>query len=100
MLMVMQAAGQMGMPGMGMGMGGDKPKAAAVKSDIPFIRCQACEAMMKQAHRHTKSTRENLKPGQKVGVEAVPAHVGAVCCRVRCRLEGLVRANCHPAGTS
>jgi len=54
---------QFGMPGMGM----EQPKAAAVKSDVQYIRCQACEAFVKQAYRHTKSQREALRPGQKVG---------------------------------
>lgn len=56
-------AAQFGMPGMGMP---EQPKAAAVKSDVQYIKCQACEAFVKQAYRHTKSKREGLKPGQKV----------------------------------
>jgi hypothetical protein len=61
--LVQLTAAQFGMPGMGM----DKPpKAAAVKSDVQYIKCQACEALVKQAYRHTKSKREGLKPGQKV----------------------------------
>lgn len=56
-----------GMPGMGMP---EQPKAAAVKSDVQYIKCQACEAYVKQAYRHTKSQREGLKPGQKVSVLA------------------------------
>lgn len=57
------AAAQFGMPGMGMP---EEPKAAAVKSDVQYIKCQACEAFVKQAYRHTKSKREGLKPGHKV----------------------------------
>lgn len=52
------------MPGMG---GPEPPKATAVKSDVQYIKCQACEAFVKQAYRHTKSKREGLKPGHKVG---------------------------------
>lgn len=59
------AAAQFGMPGMGMG---EEPKAAAVKSDVQYIKCQACEAFVKQAYRHTKSKREGLKPGHKVSL--------------------------------
>ena len=51
---------------MGMGMGADKPKAAAVKSDIKFIKCQVCEAVVKQATRRVKAMRSELKPGTKV----------------------------------
>lgn len=57
---------QFGMPGMGMP---EQPKAAAVKSDVQYIKCQACEAVVKQAYRHTKSKREGLRPGQKVRTE-------------------------------
>lgn len=68
--LVQLTAAQFGMPGMGM----DKPpKAAAVKSDVQYIKCQACEALVKQAYRHTKSKREGLKPGQKVGTPGVCA---------------------------
>lgn len=54
-----------GMPGMG-GMP-EPPKVLAVKSDVQYIKCQACEALVKQAYRHTKAQREGLRPGQKVG---------------------------------
>lgn len=36
-----------GMPGMG-GMP-EPPKVLAVKSDVQYIKCQACEALVKQA---------------------------------------------------
>jgi hypothetical protein len=61
--LVQLSAAQFGMPGMGMP---EQPKAAAVKSDVQYIKCQACEALVKQAYRHTKSKREGLRPGQKV----------------------------------
>lgn len=41
-------------------------KAPAVPSDIPFIRCQACEAIVKQSIKMVKTMRSELKPGQKV----------------------------------
>jgi hypothetical protein len=33
-----------------------------------YIRCQACEALVKQAYRHIKTKRAALKPGHKVRV--------------------------------
>ena len=68
------SAAQFGMPGMGM----EQPKAAAVKSDVQYIKCQACEALVKQAYRHTKSQREGLKPHQKVGPSRTARAV--LCC--------------------
>jgi hypothetical protein len=62
-----------GMPGMGMP---EQPKAHAVKSDVQYIKCQACEALVKQAYRHTKTKREGLKPHQKVCL-------GVSCCSSR-----------------
>lgn len=62
-LLQLAAAQFGGMPGMGMP---EQPKAHAVKSDVQYIKCQACEALVKQAYRHTKSKREGLRPHQKV----------------------------------
>eukprot|EP00879_Flechtneria_rotunda_P006594 GHRR01006929.1.p1 GENE.GHRR01006929.1~~GHRR01006929.1.p1 ORF type:complete len:317 (+),score=90.33 GHRR01006929.1:203-1153(+) len=56
---------QLGIPGMGMGMG-EQPKAAAVPSDIKYIRCQVCEVIMKHATRHVKTMVNELKPGHKL----------------------------------
>lgn len=51
--------------GMGMGMGGE-PEATAVKSDLPYIRCQVCETLAKNAYRQVKTAQDALKPGKKV----------------------------------
>lgn len=69
-------AAQFGMPGMG---GPEPPKAAAVKSDVQYIKCQTCEALVKQAYRHTKSKREGLKPGHKVRGDRWPAAWASGC---------------------
>lgn len=55
------------------GMGGNKPppKVPAVKADIPFIKCQVCEAIIKQAREVVKDLRAGLKPKQKVTQSAV-----------------------------
>lgn len=62
------AYGQMGgMGGMGAPPGAIKPPGA-VKTDVQYIRCQACELLAKHAFRHAKSMRSSLKPGQKVSI--------------------------------
>lgn len=43
-----------------------KPPAVARKEDIKYIKCQACEALAKNALRQVKAAREGLKPGKKV----------------------------------
>jgi hypothetical protein len=91
-LLLLAAAGQQaaaqfgggmppGMGGMGGMGGGEPPKAMAVKSDIPFIRCQVCEALVKQAYRHTKAERAALKPGQKVRLRLRACMRACVCQR-------------------
>jgi hypothetical protein len=52
---------QFGMPNM------QEPKPVAVKSDIPYIRCQTCEAIIKQAIKNVKEMREKLSGRQKAG---------------------------------
>eukprot|EP01026_Neomeris_dumetosa_P026829 TRINITY_DN2183_c0_g1_i1.p1 TRINITY_DN2183_c0_g1~~TRINITY_DN2183_c0_g1_i1.p1 ORF type:complete len:299 (-),score=34.13 TRINITY_DN2183_c0_g1_i1:226-1122(-) len=39
-------------------------KAAYVKGDLKFIRCQACQLLAKQAYRQVKDKRSQLPPGQ------------------------------------
>eukprot|EP00199_Chlamydomonas_sp_CCMP681_P005464 CAMPEP_0119107866 /NCGR_PEP_ID=MMETSP1180-20130426/12000_1 /TAXON_ID=3052 ORGANISM="Chlamydomonas cf sp, Strain CCMP681" /NCGR_SAMPLE_ID=MMETSP1180 /ASSEMBLY_ACC=CAM_ASM_000741 /LENGTH=243 /DNA_ID=CAMNT_0007093413 /DNA_START=60 /DNA_END=787 /DNA_ORIENTATION=+ len=53
--------------GMG-GMGGNKgpDKAPARKADLPFIRCQVCQAIVKQSVASVKAMRSALKPGKKL----------------------------------
>lgn len=50
------------------GFGGPAAKegAPAVKSDIPYIRCSACEALAKNAYRQIKTVKDAQKPGKKV----------------------------------
>ena len=38
----------------------------AVKSDLPYIRCGACEALAKNAYRQIKALKDAQKPGKKV----------------------------------
>ncbi|BDA49948.1 hypothetical protein COCOBI_15-0760 [Coccomyxa sp. Obi] len=45
---------------------GGAPEAAPVKSDLPYIRCGACEALAKHAFRIVKAVRGTLKPGKKL----------------------------------
>jgi hypothetical protein len=51
-------------------------KPLAVKSDLPYIRCQTCEAIIKQAIKNVKEMREKLSGKQKAGTctatEALP----------------------------
>lgn len=62
--MLLSTAASAVMPGMGMPK--EEPKALAVTSDIKYVRCQVCEAVVKQAVRKVKGMRDDLKPGQKV----------------------------------
>ena len=43
-----------------------KPAAVGRKEDVQYIKCQACEALAKNALRQVKAAREGLKPGKKV----------------------------------
>jgi hypothetical protein len=63
----------------GLGMPSEEPKAAAVKSDIIFIRCQVCEAVVKQAVRRVKGMREELKPGKRVEESAIIDFLENMC---------------------
>lgn len=75
-LLQLAAAQFGGMPGMGMP---EQPKAHAVKSDVQYIKCQACEALVKQAYRHTKTKREGLKPHQKLSESDIIEHLEQMC---------------------
>jgi hypothetical protein len=46
----------------------EQKKAPAVKEDIPYIRCQVCEAVVKQSIKLVKDLTAELKPGKKVSV--------------------------------
>uniref|UniRef100_A0A383WPZ6 Saposin B-type domain-containing protein n=1 Tax=Tetradesmus obliquus TaxID=3088 RepID=A0A383WPZ6_TETOB len=71
------AAGMM--PGMGMGGMPEQPKAAAVVSDVKYIKCGVCEALMKQATRKVKAMRGELKPGQRVDESAIIENLELAC---------------------
>lgn len=43
-----------------------KPAAVGRKEDVQYIKCQACEALAKNALRQVKAAREGLKPGKKL----------------------------------
>lgn len=45
---------------------GGEEKAAARKSDIPYIQCQVCQHLVREAARSTKRRRDDLNPGKKV----------------------------------
>ncbi|KAF8062668.1 hypothetical protein HT031_003997 [Scenedesmus sp. PABB004] len=67
-----------GGPGGMMG-GGDPQKAKAVVSDLPFIRCAACEAFVKQAGRMVKALRAELKPGASLDEERIIDGLETMC---------------------
>ena len=72
------------MPGMG---GKQEPKAPATKSDIKFIKCQACEKLVKVAISATAKLREQAeaKPGNKVwSVFKRPGMGGPAFCSSLC----------------
>eukprot|EP00775_Hariotina_reticulata_P005009 gene5009-5250_t len=54
-------------------------KAAAVASDIKYIRCKTCELMMKHASRTVKGMREKLKPGQKLSEGDIIEELERMC---------------------
>ena len=43
-----------------------KPPAKPVKSDIPYIKCQVCELLAKNAYRQVNDMKKALRPNQKV----------------------------------
>ncbi len=62
----------------------------AVRADVPFIKCGACQLYVKHALRAVRVMREELKPGKKVrvGVHTVfflHAFSAWVCVCMRCR---------------
>eukprot|EP00882_Tetradesmus_deserticola_P022308 GHRQ01024208.1.p1 GENE.GHRQ01024208.1~~GHRQ01024208.1.p1 ORF type:complete len:316 (+),score=128.64 GHRQ01024208.1:278-1225(+) len=67
------------MPGMGMGGMPEEPKAAAVVSDVKYIKCGVCEALVKQATRKVKALRKELKPGQQVDESAIIENLELAC---------------------
>lgn len=80
------AHAQFGMPG---GMTPDKVPPA-VASDIPFVKCQVCQLVIKEAARLTEDLRKETaaKPGKKVRARTAPPG-----CRRRRLL--LPRAHAH-----
>lgn len=44
----------------------DEAKLPPVKSDIPYIKCQVCEQLIKNAHRSIREQKSAEKPGKKV----------------------------------
>ncbi|KAF5831901.1 hypothetical protein DUNSADRAFT_12412 [Dunaliella salina] len=65
------------------GMGGKKeePKAPAVMSDIPFIKCQVCEKMVKLAIAGTAQLKAKAeeKPGGKLHEDAIIDGLEKMC---------------------
>jgi hypothetical protein len=49
------------------------PAVPPVKSDLPYIRCGACEALAKNAYRQVKAARDALKPGKKARLGRSPS---------------------------
>lgn len=71
--------------GQGFGGGSKGPdKAPASKADLPLIRCQVCEAVVKQAISEVKGMRAELKPGKRVSGWALqgPVQVPRLVARV------------------
>ncbi len=62
LLILGPAAAQFG----GFGGPAAKEAAPAVKSDLPYIRCGACEALAKNAYRQIKALKDAQKHGKKV----------------------------------
>ena len=60
LLLSAPASGQFG------GMPASRPEPKAVKADVPYISCQVCELVAKNAYRQVKAKRDALKPGKKV----------------------------------
>lgn len=60
------ADAEIGIAGFGDGKGQDIPGTAAVKNDIPYIKCEVCNLVGKHAYRQVKAAEKELKPGKKV----------------------------------
>ncbi len=63
----------------GMMGGSGAPKAAANTADVPFIRCQACEALVSQAMLAVEQLRSAVSPGKPVRLQpgiALPIELG------------------------
>lgn len=58
--------GDIGMAGFGDGKGEFVPDTLAVKSDVPYIVCDVCNLVAKQAYRQTKALEKEQKPNKKV----------------------------------
>lgn len=56
-----------------------EPKAAAVKADIPYIKCQVCEAFVKQAINVTKRLREAATASKKLDDGDILDALEALC---------------------
>ncbi len=61
------------------GPGGSEP-VPAVKSDLPYIRCGACEALAKNAYRQIKTIKDAQKPGKKVQALCISSIIKACGC--------------------
>jgi len=57
----------------------DKPVVAAVKSDIPYIRCSVCEATAKNLFRQITSMRKDARPGTKLKEIDILETIEKVC---------------------
>jgi len=67
----------MGMPGMGMpGMG--MPEAEAVESDVKFVICDVCKALVEEAMRIVKELRAKL-PNTKIGEARIDDTLSTIC---------------------
>lgn len=50
----------------GFGGGGQPPKVPPRKEDLPYIRCQACELLAKNAYKQVRDMLKKSKPGKQV----------------------------------
>lgn len=57
---------------------GGEEKAPARKSDIPYIKCQVCQHLVREAARSIKKRRDGLNPGKKVKPVAHKSFYGLV----------------------
>lgn len=70
MLLALEGGAQAQFGGMG-GMGGGLPKADPRREDLPYIRCQVCELLAKNAYKTVKKMLRESKPSKKVDELAV-----------------------------
>eukprot|EP00887_Chlorella_sp_A99_P006608 scaffold3.g6608.t1 len=70
MLLALEGGAQALFGGMG-GMGGGLPKADPRREDLPYIRCQVCELLAKNAYKTVKKMLRESKPSKKVDELAV-----------------------------